>query len=365
MKAVGLGVIVILESDRDTRFLSGAEQNSQVSFLERPLGCVDVLGRPTIERVIEHFLRIEVEQLTILVPAGCPRFMPVMRGKFASVNVKRVNEMSSAVTQVLNEYSQSGVDHSFIISGSLYTEADLLDLFFFHREAMCSVTRAVDQMGPLDLWVVECDRASRWNLENLLTGRKVASYLMGGYLRRLEHPRDLRLLISDALSGRCAMRPSGREVRPGIWIDDGAEVDRRARIVAPAYIGRRSKVKEDALITRCSSIELDCSIDYGTIIEDSSVLANTSVGIWLDVCHTVVNGDKLFSLSRNVTVEVSDPSVMRSSIPVRELPVSALELEHATDGKYEAELEPQPLVGVTEEATQRAKWQLGANLIQG
>ena len=43
------------------------------------------------------------------------------------------------------------------------------------------------------------------------------------------------------------MRPSGVEVRAGIWIEDGADVHRRARIVAPAYIGSGSKVREDII----------------------------------------------------------------------------------------------------------------------
>jgi NDP-sugar pyrophosphorylase family protein len=361
---VGLGVIVVLGSDRETRFLCGSNQSAQEFFPNTPLCCIDVLGRPVVERMLEQFLRAEVEQATILAPAAFARFIPPMRGKFSGVSVRCVNDLSSAITQVLNEYSQKGTEYCFIISGSLYAETDLLDLFFFHREAISPVTRAVDQHGPLDLWVVECDRASRWNLENLLTGRKVASYVIGGYVRRLEHPRDLRLLISDALSGRCSMRPTGREVRPGIWIDEGAEVDRGARIVAPAYVGRKSRVKEDALITRCSSIEHDCCIDYGTVIEDSSVVANTSVGIWLDVRHAIASGEKLYSLSRAVTVEISDPSVMRSSIPVQELPV-ALELAHSSNGKHKTEVEGQPLVTVTEETAQRRKWQLGTNPIQG
>jgi NDP-sugar pyrophosphorylase family protein len=94
-------------------------------------------------------------------------------------------------------------------------------------------------------------------------------------------------------------------------MDDGAEVHRRARIVAPAYVGRASKVMEDTLITRFSSIEKGCCIDYGTVIENSSILENTQVGICLDVCHAVANGNKLLSLGHDVVVEISDPSVLR------------------------------------------------------
>jgi len=208
--------------------------------------------------------------------------------------------------------------------------------------------------------VVDCARASLSDLEGLLTGRSVTSYMIGGYVRRLEDPRDIRKLICDALGGRCSVRPSGREVRPGIWIDEGAEIDKRARIVSPAYIGRNSKVKEDALITRCSSIERNCCVDYGTVIEDSSVLANTSIGIWLDVRHAVANGNKMFSLAHGVGVEISDPSVMRSNGLARHAAKNGLQLV-----PQQNEEEPLVAVAVQKNTAPKPEWQLGANPIQG
>ena len=83
---------------------------------------------------------------------------------------------------------------------------------------------------------------------------------------------------------------------------------RWARIVAPAYIGRGSKIMEDTLITRHSTIEKNCCVDYGTVVEDSSILQNTDIGICLDVCHAVANGNKLLSLDRDVVIEISDPA---------------------------------------------------------
>ena len=109
------------------------------------------------------------------------------------------------------------------------------------------------------------------------------------------------------------MRPSGREIKPGIWAEEEAEIHRGARIVAPAYIGWGSKVREDTLITRCTSIEKNCYVDCGTVIENSSILANTHIGIWLDVCHAVASGDKFVSLGHDVVVKISDPSIMRSN----------------------------------------------------
>jgi NDP-sugar pyrophosphorylase family protein len=156
------------------------------------------------------------------------------------------------------------------------------------------------------------------------------------------------------------MRPWGVEVKPGIWVDEGAEIHRRARIVAPAYIGRASKVSEDTLITRCSSIERDCYVDYGTVIEDSSILPNTHIGIWLDVCHAVASGNKLLSLGRNVTLEVSDRSIMRTIGSARE------EARNKSVNFYEAQqLIVDPEQEQQEKPRTREAFGFGVNPIQG
>src|SRR6202051_269054 len=210
------------------------------------------------------------------------------------------------------------------MSASLYTETDLLDLFCFHREERQADTRALDSESPLSLWVVETDKANAQLGDLLAPG--TASYFIRDYVIHLKEARDLRRLVGDSLRGRCAMRPSGAELKPGIWVDEGAEIHRRARVVAPAYVGREAKVMEDTLITRFSNIERGCYIDYGTVIEDSSILANTHIGIWLDVCHGVANGNKLLSLGRNVILETSDPSIMRATSAVRQEASNTLDL---------------------------------------
>lgn len=70
---------------------------------------------------------------------------------------------------------------------------------------------------------------------------------------------------------------------------------------------------EDTLITRHSSIEKNCCVNYGTVVEDSSILQNTEIGICLDVCHAIANGNRLLSQDRDVVIEISDPTVMRSN----------------------------------------------------
>jgi len=126
-------------------------------------------------------------------------------------------------------------------------------------------------------------------------------------------------LVVDALTSRCSLRPQGIEVRPGVWLDEGARVHRDARIVSPAFIGRGASIAEQCLITRCSSVESNCQIDYGTVVEDSSILSNTYVGIGLDLSHSIVDGSNLLNLERGVTLEIADPCVIRQNlVPLQE-----------------------------------------------
>lgn len=360
---MGLGAIVVVGVGKGVFCPADSEGSEQPSLLPQHLACVEVLGCSMLERMIERLLGAEAEFVSVLV-AGELECLPQLSGKFKNVKVEVANDMELATTRVLQEYAQRGIEHSFLVSASLYAETDLLDLFYFHRESRQTITHTHDAQGPLDLWVIDCVRAQYADLAALLPPSKNGgpSYFVREYVSRMAHPRDLRRIASDALRGRCAMRPTGQEVKPGIWIDEGADVHRRARLVSPAYVGRGSKVKEDTLITRCSAIERGCHVDVGTVIEDSSVLPNTHIGIWLDVCHAIANGNKLLSLERGVTVEISDSNVMRANGSARKEARNVRAI-HLANEKQQPVIEK--AVESKKETPAPEAWQLGANPIQG
>jgi NDP-sugar pyrophosphorylase family protein len=315
---VKLGAIVVIGATGEIF----SPENSRISLLNaagkgknalvgEPLACVEIAGRSMTERTIERLLAAGVENISILVTEKAHK--PEFRARFDNVRVQVVSDVPTAIREQLNAYAQAEIEHCFVSAADAYAETDLLDLFYFHREARQAVTSTFDRHGALALWVVACGQASEPNFE-ISMGRSAgdgASYFIREYVNRLNHPRDLRQFAEDTLRGRCESRPSGKQIRPGVWMDEKADVHRKARVVAPAYIGRGSEIRAEAVVTRFSSIEKDCCVDCGTVVEDSSILANTNVGIWLDVCHAVVSGKRLLSLSRDVTVEISDPTIMR------------------------------------------------------
>jgi hypothetical protein len=337
---VQAGAILIVGGDAaetpEERPLSSTTKvgDRSLALLEEPLARLEVLGRTTVQRMLERLLREDLALVTVLVDASVSHCVPIPHEgneSFSRLSFQVVEDVRSAVARTLTKYSEGGIDHAVIANSSAYVECDLADLLQFHRARRHKVTRAFDNQGALEFWVA--DSANAEGLEFLSAqpeNPRVACYLVTQYVNRLITLRDLRQFVSDALRGKCEARPSGRETRPGVWVDDGAQLHKRARIVAPAYIGRGSRIREDTLITRCSNIESHSCVDYGTVIEDSSILANSFVGIWLDVSHAVVRGNKLFNLERDIVLEISDESVIRengtaSKAAIREsgLPISA------------------------------------------
>lgn len=355
---MGLGAVVVVGASDSGWSHEGSaygvrSSNSPAFFAGMP-ACLEVCGRSTVERIVERLKTADVEAISVLAQPGIS--LPVFRAIHDNVTVEFVNDLDSALSEKIFDYAQRGVQHAFINWAGTYVETDLLDLFCFHRESRQSVTPTYDQEGSLDLWVVDCAKAQDATLEHLLSHSRrggLSRYFIREYVNRVNHPSSIRKFACDMLRGRCQTGPSGREARPGVWLDEGAEIHRRARLVAPLYVGRGSKVRADALVTRFSDIETDCVVDCGTVVEDTSVLAKTSIGIWLDLCHAVVSGNLLLNLERDVLIEITDPSVLHSTSSVRNFIPSLNEPAVAPEK-----------VSKTKEPRMPEGWQLGTNLIQ-
>jgi NDP-sugar pyrophosphorylase family protein len=288
-----------------------------------PLVCVEILGRSVIARLIDDLRRASVEQIAILGNhSGTPGIasidsaakLDLGSAEPGSPQLGSPEKVAEEITRQVLTFKESGVEAILIVRVCAYADMDLKDAFQFHREQGQVVTRAFDKDGPLDLWVIDPAWISE-DMDTLATLRAAepTRYFVRGYVNRLEHPRDLRRLVVDGLSSRCGLRPQGTEIRPGVWMEEGAQVHRDARIVAPAFIGREARIEEQCLITRCSNIESNSHVDYGTVVEDSTILPNSYVGIGLDLSHSIVDGNNLLNLERGVTVEISDPCVIRQT----------------------------------------------------
>ena len=265
--------------------------------------CVDVLGRPVIGRVVDRLKREGIDTVLVFADDRC------------SPDAKSGNDPSSinvwvAAGSKLDE-CRGSYDSVLIADCGTYAEVDVAEMLAFHRDQGRSVTQAFAADGPVDLWIIDPVRfRERDDIRGALTSGP-AQYEQGGYVNRLRGPRDFRQLVSDSFNSRCRLRPCGVEVRPSVWMGENAEIGRGARIVAPAFIGQQAKIGDDCLITRGTDVECNSQVDFGTAVENSSVLPNTYLGIGLDLSHSIVDGKYLWNLRHDVTLEITDPVVMR------------------------------------------------------
>jgi NDP-sugar pyrophosphorylase family protein len=291
-----------------------------------PIACLELLGRTILDRVVQKLHQDGVGLITVV--AG-DEFSHLART--SATSMARIRSVSpsidvwSAAECVLHEYVEQGVESVLLTSIRAYAELDFPDLIRFHREMKQGLTSVTNPSGPVDLRIVDARRVVTTRAAGLSglmdhgTDAEVALYPVRGYFNPLNDARDIRQLVVDAFLSRCEIRPQGTEITPGIWLDDGARVHRRARIEAPAYLGSGTRLRADTLVTRFSALERGCDIHEGTVIGDSSILAHTGVGKGLSLTHSVADGNKLFLLRGHLAVEIQDSKLLHRTLPIQPL----------------------------------------------
>jgi hypothetical protein len=318
-----VGAILVVGPNASAGGRDSGLSESHESLGGDPIASIEMLGQSLLQRNVSRLLRDGVRDIAVLADRGSSTSIRSQLTRNTEVVLANdPTNLWSAAQRKLDQYVENGVDLVVVMRLGAYVEFDLGRLLQFHRAQGQPITPVYDSKGPLDHWVLNassnCGQGSTDR-----AGAKIGDASSGtpfqadGYVNRLANARDLRRLVVDSLLGRCEIRPNGIQLKPGIWVDEGAQVHRRARIVAPAYIGRDVKVRSDALITRCSSLESRCEIGYGTVVEDASILVDTCLGTGLDVTHAVVRGHSLINLKHDVALEINDPKLLSGRTDVR------------------------------------------------
>lgn len=287
-----------------------------------PMACVEILGKSVLERIVHKLQGEGVKAISVVADE---RFAPVVvtpitRRTRIQLSLPH-NDLQSAAECVLREYVEQGIELIMLIRLGPYVEFDLAELVCFHRDRGQLLTPVADRWRSLPMWTIDARRLRQTQSTGIgdwIDGAGVCHaepYIERGYVNPLETAQDLRRLVADAFLSRCTIRPSGRETKPGIWLDDGAQLHRRARIVAPAYLGCGTKVRAHALITRCSNVERQCELDTGTVVEAASILKNTYLGRGLQVSHAVIDKNKFLHLRHNLVVAIEDPRLLSRTVP--------------------------------------------------
>ena len=281
--------------------------------------CAEILGQSILDRTVARLRKEGVE--TISVVAG-PGSSSLACGENVEITVADSSiDPWRAAQRLLREQMEHGIQTAIVMVLGAYMEFSLKDVLEFHRGHGQPLTQLFDAGGPLEFWCVDAKWLGSEGVplpfrEGEFLGLPVACPI-NGYVNRLGSARDLRRLVQDALLARCDFLPRGRQLRPGIWIDDGVRIHRTARLVAPVYLGRSTKVGASAVITRFSNLEKHSGVGPGTIVDATSILPHTVMGSGLDVSHAVIEGNQFLDLRRNVVLQIADPKLVRDTTPRR------------------------------------------------
>ncbi|HUO60720.1 MAG TPA: hypothetical protein VMU24_08630 [Candidatus Acidoferrales bacterium] len=283
-----------------------------------PIPLLDVLGASVLERVISRLERLGMTAVSVI--SAVEQSLAGSQGNFRpDLQWVRTSpeQLWRAAAHTFSEYCADGADLILAIRLGDYAEIDYEEFVQSHVDQQGRVTVARGTKGEfLDAAIINGGRRNEgmFLLRNMLRDFRTPCkwYTASRYVQPLFSATDIRQLSIDAFQGRNSIRPIGTEIRPGVWVGEGARIHRYARVLAPAYIGSRSKVRAAAVITRGSVLEHHSEVDCGTVVENSTVLPYAYLGAGLDLAHSVLFGENLHNIPRAITVEIRDARLIRS-----------------------------------------------------
>ena len=289
-----------------------------ISLSPQPAALLEVLGEPVLHRVVEVLRRGQVETIFLVVDEHFRNHQAIR-----SLTAQRVHILSgpaqvlpSMVETAVKRCADLGSQNVIVMDTSAYLELDVNDFVQEHHKAGQKITVAYDEGGPLHTAMVngaDGDIAATWMQRSFIYPQHTARYQHRAYVNRLQTAQDLRKLAKDALQHRCRIRPNGDELQPGVWVANTAHIHPSARLAGPAYLGPNSRLRSGVMVADCSTIERNCIVERGTLVNDSTILSGTYVGVCLDLAHVVVHQNCLMDVQRNVGIEMADSLIGATS----------------------------------------------------
>lgn len=88
---------------------------------------------------------------------------------------------------------------------------------------------------------------------------------------------ELRDGTLDAVAGRVRVEIPGKEIQPGVWVEDGCEIAPTAKLEGPLAVGRNVVIEDGAVIRGPGAIGADSRIGAGAAIRRSVLLPGSTV----------------------------------------------------------------------------------------
>jgi mannose-1-phosphate guanylyltransferase len=103
------------------------------------------------------------------------------------------------------------------------------------------------------------------------------AHTIGAYWSDVGNLNEYMRGNGDALARRVDVEIPGVEIRPGVWVDDEAQIAASARFEPPVAIGRKCRIGDDVVIEGPCVIGEECVIGAGAHVARSLILEQTEV----------------------------------------------------------------------------------------
>jgi hypothetical protein len=307
MKQMDVRALILVNHEDDNE--------ERLPFASPPLPLLDVAGQSPLLRMAKRLEAYGVSPVVAVVEERQPSFArAVMLPSAIDCRAAAQERFWRAAENAFSDLATSGADLVLVIRMGAYAEIDFERFVRFHLERRCRVSRIIHETENLDILCISGSRrndAASLFRSGLSHCRSECEYFVHqGYINPLSDARDLRQFAIDILTLKTETPTGGTEIRPGIWVAPGACIEKGSRLLAPSFIGASALIRNAAVITRCTTVEHHAQIDCGTIVENCTVLAYTSVGACLDLSHSVAGLGQLVHLRRGIVIDVADRKLL-------------------------------------------------------
>lgn len=277
-------------------------------------GLTDVAGKSALQRSAERLQKFGVYPVTAVVEGYSST--PALRNLEGVTTVMASpDRFWRSAENAFNDLAQGGAELVVLVRLGAYAEIDFESMVQFHLDHHCRVSQASAQGQPIETFCISASRrndaASLFRSQLTKCRSECPLFEHFGYTNLLSEPGDLRQFAIDILTLHTETAPAGGQIRPGVWAAPRAQIEKGARVLAPAFIGSFARVRTGAVITRCSSVENHAQVDCGTVVENSTVFPYCSLGAGLELAHSVAGPGCIWNLRRDCSVQISDGKLLR------------------------------------------------------
>jgi NDP-sugar pyrophosphorylase family protein len=301
-----------------------------------PKAMAPVVNIPTIERLIDNLKSQELEEIIINLYFGAERIEEHLKdGKRFGVDISySKEEVLMGTAGGVRNASWFFQDKTFLVtSGDGVTTFNFRDIIKFHKEKGGIATiglipvEDVTQYGVVvlneDQRIVQFQEKPKQEeaLSNLVNsgiyvfepeifeyipkdqeydfGKQVFPDLLkkgipfygfksDAYWNDIGTIDVYRQVHFDILNGKVKLEIPGREISPGLWVEDGVEIFPGAELVPPLVLGRCSQIGPNTKLVGPVVVGRNCKIGKSIKIERSIIWDNTQIDSESNIDESII-----------------------------------------------------------------------------